>query len=77
MDRVEEIEAAISNLSPEDFRRIANWFRERDQSLWDQQLDSDSSSGRLDFLFKEIEAGTVTRVWNGTHSDYDKLMREE
>ena len=55
MDRVEEIEAAINELPPEDFRRIANWFRERDQSVWDQQLDSDVSSGKLDFLFEEVE----------------------
>jgi hypothetical protein len=25
------------------------------KSLWDQQLDSHSSTGRLDFLFEEIE----------------------
>ena len=55
MDRVEELEAAISDLPSEDFRRIEDWLRERDQSLWDQQLDGDSSGGRLDFLFKEIE----------------------
>jgi hypothetical protein len=66
MDRVEEIEAAIDELPPEDFRRIANWFRERDQALWDQQLDSDSSSGRLDFLFEEIETDSdhgLIRDW--------------
>ena len=55
MDRVEEIESAINALPHEDFRRIASWFRERDQSLWDQQLDSDASLGRRDFLFDEIE----------------------
>ncbi len=53
MDRIEEIEAAINNLPPEDFRRIANWFRERYQSLWDQQLDSDASTGRLDFFLRK------------------------
>jgi hypothetical protein len=66
MDRVEEIEAAINDLPPEDFRRIAKWFRERDQSVWDQQLDSDSSIGRLDFLFEEIEADSqqgILRDW--------------
>lgn len=66
MDRVEEIEAAINDLPPEDFRRIANWVRERDQSLWDLQLDSDSSSGKLDFLFEEIEADSqqgLIRDW--------------
>lgn len=56
MNRVEEIEAAINQLPDDDFRRIANWIRERDQSLWDKQLDSDCSAGRLDFLFEEIEA---------------------
>lgn len=66
MDRVEEIEAAINDLPTEDFRRIANWFRERDQSLWDQQLDSDASSGKLDFLFEEIETASqqdLLRDW--------------
>lgn len=63
MDQVEEIEAAISNLSPEGFRRIANWIWERDQSIWDQQLDNDSSSGRLDFLFDEIDSNVPLNEW--------------
>jgi hypothetical protein len=53
MDRVEEIESAINALSQEDFRRIANWFRERDQSLWDEQLDGDASAGAIDFLSRK------------------------
>lgn len=56
MDRVEEIEAAIDGLPPEEFRRIAQWFRERDQALWNAQLDADSQSHKLDFLFDEAEA---------------------
>ena len=56
MDRVEEIQAAISSLAPEDYWRIVRWFHERDQALWDEQLDRDSSAGRLDFLFDEAEA---------------------
>jgi hypothetical protein len=55
MDRVEEIESAIENLPPEDFTRIARWFRDRDHELWDRELDADSASGRLDFLFEEAE----------------------
>ena len=55
MDRVEEIEAAINNLPAEEFRRIARWFSERDQSLWDRQLDDDSLTGRVDFLFEEAQ----------------------
>jgi hypothetical protein len=56
MNRIEEIEAAIDGLPPEDYRRIVQWFRERDQMLWDEQLDADSSAGKLDFLFAEAES---------------------
>ena len=66
MTTVEEIEAAIESLPPEDFRRIAVWLREREQELWDQQMDSNSASGKLDFLFDEAqeEAGKCAlREW--------------
>ena len=56
MDRVEEIEAAINGLQPEEFRRIAQWFRALEQARWDEQVDRDSSAGRLDFLFGEAES---------------------
>jgi hypothetical protein len=55
MDRVEQIEAAINGLDAEEFDRFLQWFREREQTRWDQQLDRDSSSGKLDFLFREAE----------------------
>jgi hypothetical protein len=56
MNRVEEIEAAIDSLPAEEFRKIVRWFRNRDQSLWDEQLDRDSLTGRLDCLFEEAES---------------------
>lgn len=66
MRRVEEIEAAIEQLSPEEFRRVAQWFHDREQVEWDEQLDRDSASGKLDFLFdeadKEAERGLL-REW--------------
>jgi hypothetical protein len=55
MRRVEEIEAAIDGLSPEEYQRIVQWFRAREQKRWDDQLDSDSSRGNPDFLFDEAE----------------------
>ncbi len=66
MDRVEEIEAAIASLPPEEFRRIAQWFYERERRLWDEQLDNDSSSGKLDFLFEEADSESaqgLLREW--------------
>jgi hypothetical protein len=56
MDRVEEIEAAINGLSPEDYRRFVQWFRAVEQTRWDEQMDRDSSGGKLDFLFEEAES---------------------
>ena len=47
MSRVEEIEAAISNLPPADYQRLVDWFREREDARWEQQLDADSAAGKL------------------------------
>jgi hypothetical protein len=66
MDRVEEIEAAINSLPPEEYRRIAQWFRALEQTRWDEQMDRDSSTGKLDFLFAEAEselADGLVREW--------------
>jgi hypothetical protein len=66
MDRVEEIEAAIDGLPPEEYRRIVQWFRVRDQERWDEQMDHDSSAGKLDFLFEEAESESakgLLREW--------------
>jgi len=66
MERVEDIEAAITNLPPEDYRRLVEWFREREQTRWDDQLDQDSAAGKLDFLFGEAEresAHGLVRAW--------------
>ena len=66
MDRVEEIESAIDRLPPEDYKRVLAWLREHEQSRWDEQMDRDSSEGRLDFLFTEAEgqaAAEPHREW--------------
>ncbi|HEY3840734.1 MAG TPA: hypothetical protein VGL72_29380 [Bryobacteraceae bacterium] len=55
MGSVKEIEAAIENLPPGEFTQIVQWIRERDQALWDIQLDADSAAGKLDSLFAEAQ----------------------
>ena len=55
MSRVEEIEAAIDGLPPAEYRRLVQWFRAREEKRWDDQMDSDSSAGKLDALFDEAE----------------------
>ena len=66
MASVEDIENAITSLSPEDYARILAWFRERDNQVWDEQMDRDAAAGKLDFLRDEAlearKAGLV-RDW--------------
>jgi len=66
MDRVEEIEAAITSLRPEEYRRLVDWIRAQDQTRWDEQMDRDSAAGKLDFLFREAadeSAQGLVRDW--------------
>lgn len=66
MERVEEIEAAIERLAPQEYSRLVQWFRAREQQRWDEQLDRDSSTGKADFLFLEAEselAQGLLREW--------------
>lgn len=51
---LQEIEAAIERLSPEEIDRLAGWFEERFQSHWDRQLEDDASSGRLDDVYDRL-----------------------
>jgi len=56
MSTVAEIEAAISNLPPQDFAQVRDWLLERDNLLWDKQIEDDAAAGRLDQLIAEIES---------------------
>ena len=63
MSTVAEIEAAISNLPPEGFAQVRDWLLERDNLLWDKQIEEDAAAGRLDYVIAEIESDiTAGRV---------------
>ena len=51
--KVNEIKAAIEALPEEEYVRLRRWFSERDWKKWDQEIEEDSKSGKLDFLIKE------------------------
>jgi len=53
MTQVEQIQAEIKALSQEEFIQLRNWIAEQNWSLWDQQLEIDVTSGKLDFLREE------------------------
>ncbi len=56
MSKVEEIERAIEQLPPRDVTKLASWLLKRDNAEWDRQLEKDSATGRLDFLFEQAES---------------------
>ena len=53
MTLVEKIQADIEKLPEQDFIQLRDWFAEKDWLLWDEQIETDSDSGKLDFLVEE------------------------
>jgi hypothetical protein len=53
MRRVEELERAVVSLPEQDYDQFRHWFLERDWQKWDNQIEADSKTGRLDFLIKD------------------------
>lgn len=64
MSTVEELEAAVQKLSPQERAAFRAWFVEFDAVEWDRQLESDVAAGRLNWLAAEAvldqQAGRTT-----------------
>ncbi len=64
MTKIELIEKQIADLDYDSFAQLREWFIEFDQSIWDKKLESDSNSGKLDFLINaalaEHQSGETT-----------------
>lgn len=45
--RIQEIESAVSRLSPAELARFREWFDEFDASRWDKQIEADVTQGKL------------------------------
>ncbi|WP_420454190.1 hypothetical protein [Rubrivirga sp.] len=53
---VQEIEAAISELPPDQLAALAEWFDEYRADEWDRQIEADAKAGRLDALVRDARA---------------------
>ena len=53
MSKVDELKSAIAALPENEFVELRQWFSEKDWQNWDEQIEADSKSGKLDFLIKE------------------------
>lgn len=55
MTTVAEITGAVKRLPKKDLARFRKWFAEYDAAVWDQQLENDARSGKLDTLIREAQ----------------------
>lgn len=53
MTTMQEIKLAIRSLPHQEYMQLLGWIHEKDWDDWDKQLESDVTSGKLDFLAKE------------------------
>jgi hypothetical protein len=56
MSTVQEIEAAIARLKPEEIKAVAEWLQEYREEAWDRQIAADAKAGKLDSFIKEAKA---------------------
>jgi hypothetical protein len=56
MGNVKSIEKAVESLAPSELAEFRRWFAEFDAAAWDQQIEQDVSSGKLDALAAEALA---------------------
>ena len=50
-----EVELAIKQLPEDEVRNLAGWLQEYLDEMWDQQIEADLASGKLDRLIAQAE----------------------
>jgi len=50
MTKLEDIEKAVAQLAPREFDRFRTWFEEFQAARFDQKIERDATSGKLDGL---------------------------
>ena len=50
---ITDIQQAILVLPEREYGQLREWINELDQTRWDQQIESESKAGSLDFLIAE------------------------
>lgn len=53
---LDQIESAILQLPPNEYKELSKWFADRDYQLWDEQLEQDIKDGKLEALAQEAIA---------------------
>jgi len=53
MTKLQLIQTEIETLTDDEFTYLKNWINEFDAQQWENQIEEDSNSGKLDFLIEE------------------------
>jgi hypothetical protein len=56
MTKIEDIENAIEQLSPEDLAKFRAWFEAFDARVFDEKIERDAKSGKLDEVMADARA---------------------
>jgi len=56
MGKIEDIEEAVEQLSPEDLAKFRAWFEEFEERRFDEGIARDAEAGKLDKLMAEARA---------------------
>ena len=63
---LEELELKISQLAPKDLAEFRDWFLRFDGDRWDEQIEKDAGSGKLDSLalaaLREFRGGQTNPI---------------
>jgi len=59
MSTVEDIERAVSRLTPDELARFRAWFETCEAYRFDKKIESDARAGKLDQLAEEALATSV------------------
>ncbi|MCY6492857.1 hypothetical protein [Leptolyngbya sp. GGD] len=54
-----EVESAIKQLPESEVRDLAKWLQDYLDEMWDQQIETDVASGKLDHLIAQAEKDIV------------------
>ena len=56
MTSIDQLKQTIESLSPADHAALRAWFDEREERLFDDQIESTVKAGKLDKLIAEVQA---------------------
>jgi hypothetical protein len=59
---IQEIESAIERLSADDLAELMAWLREHSARVWDEQIERDLQSGRIDAMLDEVDEAYLERL---------------